>query len=152
VDVLFQPYSITEEEKDKLAINPGQLIYTIDTHKVYLDYYNENNEAVRGEFGGGGTVGEIIIPRTTAIDFDDTGFNLSYAIGDEHFPDNDFDIIYKTESDGRTQITQIVNKKTKDVIDISGLFLNEKEELSVEAITIDEIDNILANIKSKKES
>lgn len=149
MDVLFQPYSITEKEKDKLAINPGQLIYTIDTHKVYLDYYNENGEAVRGEFGGGGTVGEIIIPRTTAIDFDDTGFNLSYAIGDEYFPDNDFDIIYNSD---RTQITQIINKTNGDVIDISGLFLDEEEELSVEAITIDEIDNILANIKSKKES
>lgn len=125
--VEYIAYKITEGEKDRLPIKEGQLIYTTDTEKIYLDI--NNNQRI--------CYNEIDERYTSAIDFTESGFDLTFKDDKNNETINKFDILI----DGKN-IIGFYNKTLGETIDITGLELGS----GVGRFEYDEQGNIAGEI------
>lgn len=134
---LFIPIRVNSSNINNYPLISGQLFFVIDTKEIYLDCPVEG-AVTRIMFAASGEA-ENIFPKTTAIDFTENGFDLTYKIKDTSILNN-FDIIRDEEGN----ITDIYNNTTGDNISITGLI--QSEDIILESLTSEEIYDILNTV------
>ena len=133
---LFIPIRVKSNKLDNYPIVSGQLFFVLDTQEIYLDC-TIDNELKRILFVAQAE-DENIFPKTTAIDFNEDGFDLTYSLKDKSILNNF--MIYKDEEGN---ITDIYNQTTGENIDIRGLDINDD---SSRPLTSEEIYDILNSV------
>lgn len=134
---LFIPIRVNSSNINNYPLVSGQLFFVIDTKEIYLDC-PVSGTITRIMFAANGEVANIF-PKTTAIDFTENGFDLTYKIKDTSILNN-FNIIRDEEGN----ITDIYNNTTGDNISITGLI--QSEDINLESLTSEEIYVILNTV------
>lgn len=133
---LFIPIRVKSNKLNNYPLVSGQLFFVLDTQEIYLDCII-NNELKRILFVTNAE-DENNFPKTTAIDFNENGFDLTYLLNNKSILNNF--IIYKNDEG---YITDIFNQSTGENIDISGLDISDD---SCRALTSEEIYDILNSV------
>ena len=135
-DSLFIPIRVKSNKLNNYPLISGQLFFVLDTQEIYLDC-TIDNELKRILFVTN-LEDENIFPKTTAIDFNEEGFDLTYLLNNKSILNNF--IISKNEEG---YITGIFNQSTGENIDISGLDISDD---SCRPLTSEEIYDILNSV------